>query len=322
MSFEQSTRLYQIPLESKSKPTGGGTVTWQLPRTGLLSRVWLLITGSVSGSLSSPNALGMASIVSRVRLIAQGGQDIFNLSGAGYHYLYRPTIDLGIVDNLPNNARAAVTATTFDVSMVLPVQINMRDPAGLIALQNDQTLVTLSLDFLADASVATGATVTATVTPYLDLFTVPTNPADFPKSGVSVLHQVLEDHQAVSGAVDYTYEWQRGATALKTIHGAGIGASGSDAWSRIQVKANESQMIMDHNTGMQDKWQYFLRKASRIAGTIVWDGMASSGLGNYSLFRDGIDTRKLSRLTSVITATGATTLYTVRETALNLLEGK
>jgi len=45
---------------------------------------------------------------------------------------------------------------------------------------------------------------------------------------------------------------------------------------------------------------------------ILVDRMGSSGLGNYGLMRDMFDSTALTDMASLITATGAGTLYTVR----------
>jgi hypothetical protein len=319
MSFEGNTTLKRIFVGNITRPVGGGVATpLALPRTGILARIWIDTTGSIAGSLSNANAGGMASLINRVRVTAQGGQDLFNMSGLGYHYLYRPMNDLQRDILQTSSPFAAVTATTFDVSMVLPLQVNMRDHAGLFMLQNEQTLVTINLDYLADATAATGATVTQTTKVYADIFTVPPTAADWPD--MSLVHQVLEDQLVVSGAGNVIYEWPRGSIYLRMGHGLGINQSGSDYFTSYQIKRNESDIIYDvQDTVIEDKTWTFIHgtAAARKAGVFGWEGLGWSGLGSYGMARDTLDSHRLTNMKTSVVASAASTLYSVRDTLLD-----
>ncbi len=316
--FERSTRLKRYPLDVLSRPVGGGTVSLPLPRTGIAAGLYLEIRGAVAGTLTVPNALGMASILKRVRVSSQAGVDIFNVSGAGYHYILRDRLDSGYVDIAgDSNARAAVTATTHNLDMWLPFQLNPRDQAGLIALQNDDTLLTLSIDWETDAAVATGATVTAAAKPMIELFTAPIDSANLPN--LKIIRSVIEDQQSVPAAGDFPYNWPRGeVTYVHTLHGLGIGAAGADAWSRMKVLLNEVDTIEDHTPNEEDRlFRRFCGRA-RPLGIFGWDGLASSGLGEFGLPRDVLNTKDITSLKTVVTATAAGTLFTVRDMLVNL----
>jgi hypothetical protein len=309
--FVANTRRKLVQLPTQTRPVGGGTTAINLPKTGLLASINLAIRGSVAGSLSAPNALGFASILSRVRLTLNSGIDLINISGAGYHYLLREAIESEYIDpNGQSSARSAVTAVAFNLDMTLPVAINMRDPLGMVLLQNEQTLLTLNLDWLADASVATGATVTCTAIPYIELFTVPVDPADYPP--LNIMQQILEDQQAISGAQDWVYSWPRGNTYLQVLHGVGIGASGSDLFTRVQVRVNQSDYLQSTDIPYLDVEFRKLRGRARPAGGVFFDLLGTSGLGNYGLTRDVFNSGLVTDLASVITTTGAATAYNVR----------
>jgi len=317
MPFNGNTRQKFIPLDTMPKPTGGGIVSRQLPKTGFLGRLWLRISGTVAGSLSAPNALGMASVVRRVRLAANSGIDIFSVSGAGYHYLLREIIDVGYVDPFgQSNARSAVTATTFNLDMVIPIMLNLKDPLGLLMLQNEQTILTLTVEFEADATVATGATVMANVYPRMELFTVPPDKKDWPPLGT--IHQILEDTQTVAAAGDFVYNVPRGNTVLQLAHGLGIGASGADGFNLYRLRAQQSEYLYQAAPADLDMEQRFYRGRARPAGAILVDWLATSGLGVYGLTRDAFDTSKVTDFASIITASGAGTLYTVRRQLVGL----
>jgi len=309
--FVANTRRKIIQLPTLTRPTGGGTSYVNLPKTGLLAAVHLAIRGSIAGTLTVPNALGMASILTRVRVTLNSGIDLFNASGAGLQYGLREMVGSEYIDPWgQSTARSAVTATAFNLDCVLPIAINDRDPLGLIMLQNEQTLVTLYVDWNADTNVATGATITATVQPYLELFTVPVDPQDYPP--LNIVHQILEDQQQVTGTGDYTYNWPRGNTYLQIFHGLGIGSSGSDSFSRFQLRVNQSDYLQNTDIPYLDLEFRGKRGRARPAGGIYVDLLASSGLGNFGLTRDVFNSALVTDLASVITATATGTLYTVR----------
>lgn len=312
MSWPNNTRRYWVDMGSKGRPVGGGLVSWDFPRSGILAAVHLIITGSVAGTLTSPNALGMASIVNLVRLTINAGIDLINMSGAGYHFLLRDMLE-HYIDPVPqSNARSAVTATTFDISMYLPVAVNSRDPLGLIMLQNEQTFAQLFINFEADATVATGATVTTTaVQPFLEMFSVPLRDEDLPPQDFA--QSIMEETLAVAGAGDQTFNWPRSNNYLQLVHGMGIGASGSDAFTTAKLRVGQNQFLYPNSTPQfLDKEFSRWHGRNRVAGVIPFDLLGSSGLGNYASARDAIDTGQLTDIASIVTATGAGTLRTLK----------
>lgn len=314
--FEQSTRRKLLPLSSAAKGTTNPLV-WEIPKTGLLAGIYLSITGSISGTLSAPNALGKASIVRTVKLVANSGIDLINLTGAMYHYLLRNNID-DYRDPVPgSDARSAVATGAFDVSMFLPIAYNAREAIGLIMLQNEQTQLTLSVEFETDSVVATGATVTATVVPYIELFTVPVNPKDWPS--LTTVQQIVGDSRVVAGAGDVSYRWPRGNTYICVDHGLGIGASPADGWTFAKVQLNQSDVIWGPLPPAGVTLEYNrMHPATRLVGTIPIDLAGTSGLGMFGSARDLLYSAAVTELETVITASGAGTLYTLRRQLVQL----
>lgn len=315
MAFETATRLKQIQLDSKSKGTGATVNTWYLPKTGFLASVYLRITATVAGTLSNKNALGASSIINRIRLQINNGIDVFNMTGAEYAYLANDVIDSEyFLGQSQNQGRSAVSAATFNLDTIIPVMVNPRDPIGLILLQNEQTQLTLTVEWAADATVATGATVTGSVTPYMEFFTVPANPKDYPR--LDLIHQWIDQSQNVAGAGQQVVTIPRGGIYMGIYHGCGIGASGTDAWSRYQLRINQSDYLVDLDVDGINVINRRYRGRARAAGAILQDFKASSGLGSFGSGRDWLDSRAFTNIDSVVTATGATTLYTVYEQLL------
>jgi len=309
--FESKTRLKWAPaLQTQSKPAGGGTVSWVVPRVGFAARFFLAIRGSIAGTLSAPNAQGMASIVKTIRLQANAGTDVFSVSGPGYHWLLRDMFELGN-DILPQStARNAVTATSFNLDVVIPLQINERDFVGLVNLQTEQTTMILSVTFEQDATVATGATVTATVTPYLSFFTVPSDAGAAPPD--NVIHQIIEEQTPISATGQYPYSWLRGNVYLQMIHGFGFGVSGADNFNRVQLRVNQTDFIFDADVNLLDMMRSSQSLSQRRAGVVPIDLIGQSGLGNYDKWRDAIPSGQVTDLASVFTFTSTGTLYSIR----------
>ena len=307
-----TTRRKVIQLPPITRPVGGGQgAIVNLPRVGLLSAIYLNITGAVSGTLSAPNAFGFASVIQNVNVAINSGISLFSMSGQGYNYLLRPYQDLGDDPVPQSTARSAVTATTFNLDMIIPIAMNPRDALGLIMLQSEQTLLTLQVTFLPDASVATGATVTATVTPYAIWFTVPANEKDWPNLGIA--HQILEEQTTVPATGQFTYNWQRGNIYLQTVHGLGFGASGADSFSHAQLRVNQSDYIYDDDTaffGLESN--YFTIGQTRLPGVLPFNLIGTAGFGAFDATRDTIDSSQLTDLATVLTATSTGTLYTMR----------
>lgn len=310
--FSQNTALWTQPMAAITRPVGGGTSAVAiLPRVGLLAFMRLAIRGAVAGTVTAANPLGMASIINRIRLNINGNLDLISLSGWGYHYGLREGIDSEYGDpSGQSNARSAVTVTTFNLDMYIPIMINRRDPIGLINLQDTGLTAGLYVDWLADATVGGTITVTGTCTPYLDLFTIPPDPADMPN--LSIVQTIVEDQRGVVGAGVFQYDFLLGYQYLQWYHMLGIGAAGADGFTQYQLRMQQNMFPITHDVPSLDTEYRSMRYRARVAGLILIDRMGSSGLGNYGLMRDMFDSTALTDMASLITASGAGTLYTVR----------
>lgn len=311
MAFQQHTRRKLIQMSAQAKGVTNPLV-WEVPKTGLLAGFWVAITGAVSGTLSAPNAFGFSSIIRRIKVIANAGIDLINISGPSYFYLLANFME-DYKDPVPNTSgRTAVTATSFDLSVFLPISYNSRDPLGLVMLQNEQTQLLLSIEFETDSVVATGATVTATVQPYAEIFTVPVDPKEWP--ALTTLHQIVEDSRVISGAGDYAYVWPRGNTYVQVLHGTGYAAAGgADNFSSAKLTLNQSEVIEGPLTPVGFNMEYMRSHGrARLLGTTSWDMSGSSGLGMFGSVRDLLYSQLITDIESIYTFTGATTLYTVR----------
>lgn len=319
MPWETATRRYVKSAGSKAYASGTTLLRWQLEKDGILGGIYLETRGTVSGSaLSSLNAHGKSSIIKQVRLVVNGKTDIINLTGAQYHWLVRDNLEHYIDVAAHTDGRSAVAAGAYKLDMWIPVALNARDVPGLVMLQSEQTTVVLTVEFEALATIATGIeTLTGSVVPHLELFSVPANvEKDLPP--LSTVHSIIGETQAISAAGDADYFWPRGNTYLQMLHGLGFGVSGSDGWTRIQCQGAGNQTFFDFTPNGLDIEHVRFRGRARQSGVIPVDMLGSSGLGSYGSSRDVIYSQAITNLKSKVTASGAGTLHNVRRELITL----
>lgn len=310
MAQFQNTRNKRLSMPSQTGASGA-IRTWTLDSAGILGGIYLSIRGTLTGTLSAPNPLGFASIIRQVRLRLSTNVEIDAFSGPGYHYIIRDYIN-DYRDPVPaSNAKSVVTAAAYNLNMFIPVAINDRDMPGLILLQNKETTVMLSVEEEVDANVATGITGGwPVITPKLDFFTVPVNKEDRPP--LNMVHSWIEESRAVSGAGDVEYIWPRGNSICSMHHAMGLSQAGADAWDRASVKAQQNDVVYEDDVAMQDEVFSKNHGRARPLGTIAFDMMGSSGMGKYGSARNIMITQNLTSIKSVVHATGAGTLYSIR----------
>lgn len=321
MAWPMNTRLKKIPLTSRtSTNTAGETLTWDIPKTGILQNLYLVITGTLTGTPSTPNDLGMANYIQRVRLIANAGINLIDVSGVGYNYLMRDFIEHNVDVGALNEARDAVNSGTFNLSMFFPIALNARDQVGLIMLQNEDTQLRLEVQIGALTVLANDFSATSvTVQPFLDIFTVPLDKKDHPRFDFA--HTWNEEQTTISGTGDYTWNWPRGNIYCSVVHGLGVGATGADGFTNAQLRVNQSEYLYDVTPNFLTLEFYRSRGRARELGMLPFDFLSQSGLGNYGSARDLLDSRQLTDIDSVITVGTAGTLYTVKRQLVPLKQG-
>lgn len=324
--FLANTRRRFLPLDQKSVSSGGGDILiWNLPKSGILSAIYLIAPITVTGTLSGPNPLGGASIIRRMRVTVNTGVDLFNVTGPGYHYYLAYLLNEYGPGLVSPNAQSAIAAnTTYQLNTKIPIAVNNRDPIGLVLLQSEQIAVQLIVEIEAASSVATGASLSGTVQPYLETFTVPVDAADLPP--LNIVHQVLEETQTISSTGDFTYYWPRGGQYLSMGHLYGIAAGGgTDKWSEAYIRVNQSDIIERHRPATMDMlWSEIVTGSSsglaqRPKGAVHFDFIGTSGLGTYGLTRDIVNSALVTDIATVLTiSTANDTLRTVRRQLLPL----
>lgn len=317
--FAQNTREKFVRLPAMVKPAAGGTTEIQLPSTGLLGSLWLRITATTAGVPAAPNPLGASSIIRRVRLIANTGLELFSVSGPGYGYMLQHLLESEYFPITPQNQynAAVADAQTYNLDMVIPVTVSMANFTGLVLLQSKQIQLTLAIDWETDANVGGGVlTYTATATPYMRFFTIPSLPEDRPP--LNRAHVILEEQRVVSGAGQLIYEPLQTPTYLQIAHGSGFGVAGADNFTTIQLRVEQSNYLFDGDLQAMDMLWRAYHNSARPAGVFAYDFMASSGMGNYGGARDRVRTANITSFESVLQMAGAGQLTTIRRMLIDV----
>lgn len=341
MAFLNATRQNKRKIKTIAFESGN-RVSYDLPATGLLANLYV----RVKGTLTITNGTGGATLkaaqqsrpfglLDRIQLTANSGTDIVNASGFGlflrnlmtdnaYPDIPAANTVEGETGNPVYQFASAAGANTVEFSLKIPVVNNDRDLAGLIMLQNRETLMTLTLDFANPTNLFT-LTGTATVDfsgnaeITMEYFSVPADEKDYPD--LSIVHTILEDKVDIDGTGDVQYTVPRGNIYMRMIHRAILNdaPAGYDDIDRLTLQYNQSEqpyMIDAHDVFVQQRERY---KRDLPKGVLAWDFsyQGQAGLGGA---RDLVNSRAITDFLSIVRVASAATLgtnnnklYTVRE---------
>jgi hypothetical protein len=328
MSFIDATRqnFTQLPAQNYAKD---GRLYFDLPKAGLLSRLFVTVVGTMTVTPGTGTAVlserRAFNLIKRVRLIANSGASIFDVSGYGT-YLINTLLRK---DATPNDsfidegykaeiysAGVASGANAWKFGLEIPIAINERDPIGLILLQNNATQLTLEIEFNPEFGVngviapvvVTGNAVSSfagKVDVMMEYFTVPRNKEDYPS--LNVIHQWLEQQDAIASAGAWAKSLLRGNTYMRMIHYVTL--------NNLLDTANVEKLRVLYN---QSEVPYIINKLPQLfiqrarygrdlpKGTFVHDWYMSSGQVSLGTSRDFINSANVTEFQSEITlASGA-----------------
>lgn len=337
--FNAATRQNFMPAPAQTYAAGQTTQSL-LPKVGLLKRIIVLITGTMTitlgGGTAALGAEAPFSLINRIRLIANGNTALFDTSGYGAliaslfsahgwsGFGSRPIIpDSATVPGPAASAFSAANyaagvsagANTWYFALELPVALgdDWREPVGLILAAAPDTQLTLEITwgstlYSTTAARTTPVTVTgaataaltATATPYIEFFTIPSSPADYPD--LTRVHTFVETGpQTITANGDQDVVIQRGNTLMRVIHGVYTNSApdGTNVTGR-QLRFNSNEIPYQVNRQLDAVLQRKRYVRDLPDGWYAWD------LWNTGTPRDAINTLNLNELTSRLTLSGAT----------------
>jgi len=312
--FAMATRQ-NIQLVASKTGAVSSTVSFELPKARLLSRLFVEVKTTVSATHASKTDYvshqdSPFNFLSKVQVNLNNGFSPFDISGkALYAYnianrgipvMTRATSGNGsVVQGLTAGSTAVVN--TVRILAELPVAVNQRDPIGYILLQNPETLCTVDVQLgaLADlAPASTGYTFaigTITVNLYAETFSIPAIPEALPDLSIlKVVHEktesVIAGENTIKLPVGLTYRKlfmiQYDATPTRELT--------SDITGTIDLILNQADYPYRVQSTMLSEMNSDMYGGAMPDGIYCFDFSAMQGQRNLSGGRDYIDTESLT----------------------------
>ena len=304
----------------------------QLPRTGLLSRIFLHVTGTNTVTVGTGGATlsskGPWNLISRVKLVANQGMSVIDFDGFGAHVL--DVVNAGKMYEPDDSQRAAATsadiyragvangANSWDFNLCLNVTPNDRDMLGLLLLQTDQMACELQIDWAAvggstfdNPVVLTGnatAAFTGSVQVYIETFTIPAAAGDQPD--ITTIYQQLQRTDPVSAVGEQRVNLLRANTYKSITHVVELnGALDSDNVSRFRLQYNNSDTPYDMNRQVAQHLNRRRYGRDLPAGVFIHD-LYYQGIPGYGGGRDLVSAAAVAELSTLIDIASGATLGT------------
>ena len=329
--FAQATRQNWQPLPAQAL-VEGGSVSFNIPKVRLLSRVLVDITGTFKAAHATLTSLTKArfapfSLVKQARMQINNGFNPYQVSGKG-GYIYNSTSKaVDVVDAITTLGNtASVAGTTNSISMLLDLStvLNDRDPVGLVLAQNQETVITVTLDFntiaalFADAGI-TISSVAVNVTPIVETYSIPAAVDAIPD--LSVLKLVMDQAYSIAASGSTFYiKMPVGLTYRKILLNFedGSGAALTDAQiGNLSIVFNQADTPYIVPAAVLRKMNTMMYGAALPAGVLAFD-FSYQGIPNLGGARDYIDTERLTEfwISCVPRTTG--TVQVISETLARL----
>jgi len=306
MLFAQATRqnLQPIPASPFSE---NGSVSFTIPKVRLLASTIVRIKGTYTAAHATLTTLAPArfapwNVLKQCRVQINNGFNPYQISGRGAYLYNRLNAGAEYDTNFALGTVGSVggAVNTLDFMVDLAHVLNDRDPVGMIMAQNQETVITVSLDLgvLASMYSTTAVTITAaalTVTPIVETYSIPAASEAIPD--ISVLKLVSEQNFNIpSVGAPFLVKLPVGLTYRKLImnfeHADGTGMT-DDEIGNISIIFNQADTPYTVPAGFMR-----MRNAKQFGGklpvgVIAFD-LSYQGIANLGGARDYIDTERLT----------------------------
>lgn len=355
MPFNRATRQNFMPGPVMTYAAGQVSYS-AIPKVGLLKRILLLFTGTntvvLGGGAATLGAEAPWNVIARLRLTANGNTALFDCGGYGSMiaslfsahgwsgFGSRPIIpDSATVpgpaaatksaSNYAAGVAAGANTWAFALEIPLTLADDWRDPVGLILAAAPDTQLQLEVTWCAAfsgaaarevpvtvAGGATAALTSATLTPYVEFFTIPASSADYPD--LRRIHTFTETGpQTIPAAGDQDVVLQRGNTLMRVAHVVWIGgAAATTQVTARQLRFNSNEIPYQVSAQLDAVLQRKRHVRDLPDGVYTWD-LYSTGTP-----RDAVNTLNLneivSRLSISAIAAGVNDIRTVTEQLIQL----
>ena len=316
--FAQATRQNIQGMAKKKITQGATTVSFEIPKARLLSKIWLEIDYKFklkSSTVSSVNTSKLTPYapIRRISLDLNNGWSPYVLDGKSYavlagmrqqsHVVYPQSESEKGFCYCPEtlSVSSAGASNTMRTTIELPLCLNDRDPIGIILAQSPETLIEVKVDFEPESSMIPlddGVTLEVeeiTVQPIVETFSIPAVQEAFPDISVVKLCTSRTEMFAGNGQnlIDLVTGtiYRKIAFIIEDLDGNPF--SDDDITSNIDLIFNTADVnysipakLIRHKNEMQ-----FGEEQPK--GVYIFD-FSDNGIPNYGGTRDYIDSTKLT----------------------------
>ena len=316
--FAQATRQNIQGMAKKKITQGATTVSFEIPKARLLSKIWLEIDykfklKSVSESDVPTDKLTPYAPIRRISLDLNNGWSPYVLDGKSYavlagmrqqsHVVYPQGKSKSGFCYCPGifESSSVGVSSNMRTTIELPLCLNDRDPIGIILAQSPETLIEVKVDFEPESSMIPlpeGVTLEVeeiTVQPIVETFSIPAVQEAFPDISVVKLCTSRTEMFAGNGQnlIDLVTGtiYRKIAFIIEDLDGNPF--SDDDITSNIDLLFNTADVnysipakLIRHKNEMQ-----FGEEQPK--GVYIFD-FSDNGIPNYGGTRDYIDSTKLT----------------------------
>jgi len=312
--FNQMTRQH-LKTDGAIAGAENGTTKFNLNKVRLTSRVrvevaFTLTVTHASLTTFSPSDFAPFNAIRRAQVEMNNGFNPFIVQGNELMMYSLIRDNSGILQRassgrgkvvMPLVASSGGTANSIRFLLDLPMSLNDRDPVSLIITQNQQTNVSVTLDFqtgaalLADTTGYTAVMSNIVITPLQESFSVPPVEEAIPDIGILKIVQSMQ--QTISGSGVQTIRLPTGMTYRKIIFlitdAAGAGVTDASLSGNIELILNQSDIPYTIKPSILAAINHEQFGSVLPAGMYAFD-LTYQGLSNYGGLRDYIDTEQMT----------------------------
>jgi len=294
-----------------------------ISKVGFLAKLIIKFKGTVTCSHASKTTFSKAAdapwaIIKNIGLKMNGGVGIWNTTGFGAYLRNLLDVRNNTLDSIVagrdvfefgNTVSVGGTANALKFTLELPIQINDRDPVGLLMLQSDKVVCQLDVAWDVPAVLMTDTDITTTVTGSLtvttEVFEIPDNEDARPDP--RLLHVVEEDQIPLVGTGKTRYTFRPGKIHQRAIFRILINGAAANEADILDMALVYNQNKTPYSVDA-DILRYLNRKRygrDLPAGVYVWD-WGYQGIPMLGNGRDYVNTAKITEFWNVVNiASGA-----------------